>query len=96
MTNQAEHLQVILGSANLGAEEALEHLGAVRRGMSCRPLCLKFVRYNELHDMVPLEDKSSTGRHVWSGKHRCHALKYLVDHVIETLEVDKVFRGTVI
>ncbi len=58
-TNQAEQLHVILGSEDLGSEEALEHLSAVRRGMTCCPLCLRFVRYNELHDMVSFEDESS-------------------------------------
>ena len=58
-TNQAEQLQVILRSMDLGSEEALEHLSAVRRGMTCCPLCLRFVRHNELHDIVSFEDESS-------------------------------------
>lgn len=58
-TQQAAHLRQILQSEGLGSDESLENLGAIRHGITCCPLCLKFVRYPELHEMVSFEEETS-------------------------------------
>ena len=58
-TRQAAHLRQILQSEGLGSDETLDDLGAIRRGVTCCPLCLKLVSYPDLHEMVSFEEETS-------------------------------------
>ena len=58
-TQQATHLRQILKSEGLGSDETFDNLGAIRHGITTCPLCLKFVRYPHLHEMVSFEEESS-------------------------------------
>ena len=58
-TRQASHLREVLIAEGLYSEETLENLGAVHRGITCCPLCLKMIRYAELHDIVSFEDEAA-------------------------------------
>ena len=60
-TTQARHLQRIVTMASIDSEEYFENIGAIRRGMSCCPLCLKFIRYSELHDVVSFDGEDAVG-----------------------------------
>ena len=58
-TRQATHLNQILQSEGLDLEDTFEKLGAIRRGMTSCPLCMNFVRYQDLHDIVSFEEETS-------------------------------------
>jgi hypothetical protein len=49
---QAMHLRAILRSMDLDAEQAHEQKGILRRAITACPLCMRFIRYAELHDTV--------------------------------------------
>jgi len=53
---QAQHLQAILESERLLSLETWEYRGVVRRGVTCCPLCARFIRYPELHQMVSFQE----------------------------------------
>jgi len=55
-TIQAKHLKSILKNEDLLDSEKFEFLGILRHGLCCCPLCLKIIKYNELHQMVDFED----------------------------------------
>jgi hypothetical protein len=54
--NQAEHLKQILTDAELLSYEVFEQVGSIRRNFTCCPLCLKIIRYEELHEMVSFDE----------------------------------------
>ena len=58
-TRQAVHLKEILRSSGLDSVDTLESLGIIRRGMTCCPLCTRFIRYSDLHETVSFEDENS-------------------------------------
>ena len=58
-TRQGAHLRQILQSEGLGSDQTRENIGAIRHGITCCPLCLKFIRYPELHEMVSFEQEAS-------------------------------------
>lgn len=60
-TNQALWLMSILSSENLLNDEIYEFRGTIRHGLTSCPLCLRFVRYNELHETVSFEEDSALG-----------------------------------
>lgn len=53
---QAEHLQAVLQAESLLASDLWEDQGVLRRGVTCCPLCLRFIRYPELHQMVSFQE----------------------------------------
>lgn len=53
---QAEHLRAILEAAGLIDADRWEQQGVLRRGVTCCPLCLRFIRYPELHQMVSFQE----------------------------------------
>lgn len=55
-TTQAAHLQSILEQARLLAADQYEFRGVIRRGLTSCPLCLRFIRYEELHATVSFEE----------------------------------------
>jgi len=55
-TSQAAHLQAILEIEGLLDSSNYEYNGVLRHGLCACPLCLRFIRYPELHDMVGFED----------------------------------------
>jgi len=57
-TAQAEHLQAILVSKGLLDAKSYEFNGVLRHGLCCCPLCLRFIKYSELHETVSFEDAS--------------------------------------
>lgn len=58
---QAGHLQAILRQANLTDSSQYEYKNVLRHGLSCCPLCLRVLRYQELHDTVGFEEESGLG-----------------------------------
>lgn len=54
--SEAEHLQAILHAEGLLASDIWELRGMLRRGLTCCPLCLRFIQYPELHQMVSFQD----------------------------------------
>ena len=55
-TTQASHLKTILAHDELLNDEIYEYKGVMRRGVCCCPLCLRFIRYEDLHKMAIFED----------------------------------------
>ena len=55
---QATHLRAILRAEELDNVEAFERSGVLRRGLSSCPLCMRFLRYAELHETVSFVDES--------------------------------------
>jgi hypothetical protein len=49
---QAPHLRAILRAEGLDNANAYEHRGALRHGLCCCPLCARFIRYSELHELI--------------------------------------------
>jgi hypothetical protein len=49
---QAGHLRAILREEGLDDANAYEHRGVIRHGLSCCPLCTRFIRYPELHETI--------------------------------------------
>lgn len=54
-TTQASHLQAILHSEGLLDVAEYEYKGVMRHGLASCPLCLRFIHYRELHEMVAFE-----------------------------------------
>ncbi len=49
---QATHLQAILRAEGLFDSAEYEYKGVIRHGLAGCPLCLRFIHYRELHEMV--------------------------------------------
>lgn len=58
---QAAHLKSILRHASLDDSAPYEHRNVLRHGLSCCPLCLRVLRYQELHDTVAFEEETGLG-----------------------------------
>lgn len=56
---QALHLEEILQDAGLFQPREWEAIGLLRSGHTTCPLCMKHIRYMELHDQVSFADESS-------------------------------------
>jgi hypothetical protein len=54
-TTQATHLQAILRDEGLLDSAEYEYKGVIRHGLASCPLCLRFIHYRELHEMVAFE-----------------------------------------
>jgi hypothetical protein len=57
LTSQADHLRHILEDAGLADFGAYETRGALRHGLTACPLCLRIVRYQELHTLVTFNEE---------------------------------------
>jgi hypothetical protein len=55
--SQAEHLRMILRDYELDNVDAYEQSGLLRRGTTSCPLCMRFLKYQELHATVSFEDE---------------------------------------
>lgn len=55
-TTQAKHLQAILEQEGLLNEDNYEFKGMLRRGLCSCPLCLRLIRYEQLHEMVSFDE----------------------------------------
>lgn len=55
---QAAHLRAILQSAELGDTAKYEDAGVLRHQITQCPLCLRFIKFEELHDTVSFEEES--------------------------------------
>jgi hypothetical protein len=56
VTTQASHLKAILAQEGLLDEGSYEYKGVIRHGLSCCPLCLRLIRYQDLHKIISFED----------------------------------------
>lgn len=56
--SQATHLRAILHKEGLDEVRSYENKGVLRHGLCCCPLCMKFIRYPELHETISFEDES--------------------------------------
>lgn len=54
-TTQATHLQAILAAEGLLDAAGYEYKGVIRHGLASCPLCLRFIHYRELHEMVAFQ-----------------------------------------
>ena len=61
VTTQAKYLQAILAQENLLNVYNYERKGVIRHGLCSCPLCLRFIRYQELHASATYEDDISFG-----------------------------------
>lgn len=57
--SQSEYLNSILEAENLFKPVEWEAMGLIRNGFTCCPLCMKHIKYNELHDQVTFVDQAS-------------------------------------
>lgn len=57
-TAQAAHLHRILQQAELADFAAYEFRGAIRHGLASCPLCLRILRYEQLHSTISFEDEA--------------------------------------
>jgi hypothetical protein len=55
-TTEASHLKAILAQADLFDEARYEYKGVLRHGLCSCPLCLRLIRYEQLHEIVSFED----------------------------------------
>lgn len=55
-TTQAEHLKSILAQTRLLDESRYEYNGVLRHGLCSCPLCLRLIRYEQLHEIVSFDD----------------------------------------
>ncbi len=56
---QAQHLEEILQDAGLFQPREWEVMGLLRSGHTTCPLCMKHIKYSELHDQVSFADEAS-------------------------------------
>lgn len=56
---QAQHLEEVLQDAGLFQPREWEAMGLLRSGHTTCPLCMKHIRYSELHDQVSFADEAS-------------------------------------
>ncbi len=59
--NQAAHLTAILRHADLIDATRYEFRNVLRHGLTCCPLCLKILHYQELHETVGFEEEAGLG-----------------------------------
>lgn len=59
VSSQADHLELILRHHGVFDPAKWEALGLVRAGFTCCPLCLKLIRYSELHDRISFSEENS-------------------------------------
>jgi hypothetical protein len=57
ITGQAIHLQLILEGAGLANFDSYELRGVLRHGLTTCPLCLRVVRYEQLHTLVRFDEE---------------------------------------
>lgn len=55
-TTQASHLQAILAQGGLLDESRYEYKGVIRHALCSCPLCLRLIRYEQLHEMVTFDE----------------------------------------
>jgi hypothetical protein len=55
---QASHLRAILSEEELDDIDQYERGGALRRGQTSCPLCMRFLTYSELHETVSFVDET--------------------------------------
>jgi BstXI restriction endonuclease len=55
-TTMANHLKLILAQDNLLDEAQYEYKGVIKHGLCTCPLCLRFIRYEDLHQIVSFDD----------------------------------------
>jgi hypothetical protein len=60
-TRQAVHLKAILDKEELGKLEDYEIKGAIRRHFTSCPLCLRVIKYEQLHNMVSFDEEVGLG-----------------------------------
>lgn len=58
LSSQAGHIQAILKSLSLLEYEIYERRGILRNTFTSCPLCLRPIRYSELHEMLRLEEEN--------------------------------------
>ena len=58
LTSQAIHIQAILNSLSLLEYQVYENRGIINNTFTSCPLCLRPIRYGELHEMLRLEEES--------------------------------------
>lgn len=56
-TSQASHLKAILEAENLLTDDVWENRGVFRHGLTACPLCTRFIKYDDLHAMLALQDE---------------------------------------
>lgn len=56
---QAQHLEEVLQDAGLFQPREWEAMGLLRSGHTTCPLCMKHIRYSELHDQVSFAEEAS-------------------------------------
>jgi hypothetical protein len=56
-TQQAQHLLAILEAADLADFASYEVRGAMRHGLTTCPLCLRVIRYEQLHTLVSFDEE---------------------------------------
>lgn len=54
-TSQASYLELILRDQGLMDYARFENNGVLRHGLCCCPLCLRIIKYSELHEMLDFE-----------------------------------------
>jgi len=59
VATQAQHLETILQNAGIFHPRKWEAMGLLRGGHTSCPLCMKHLRYSELHDQVSFSDEAS-------------------------------------
>lgn len=60
-TQQALHLKAVLDAEELGNIEDYETKGAIRRNLTSCPLCLRILKYDQLHNMVSFDEEAGLG-----------------------------------
>ena len=56
---QAGHLRAILEATGLNDANGYERRGTLRHALCCCPLCTRFIRYSELHQIVTFSGEDS-------------------------------------
>jgi len=56
---QAGHLLAVLRSEGLDDANEYERRGALRHGLCCCPLCTRFIRHSELHDIITFQGEGA-------------------------------------
>jgi hypothetical protein len=59
VATQTAHIEAILTKYGLYTPKDWEALGLLRSGFSSCPLCLKHIKYNELHDQIAFTEEAS-------------------------------------
>lgn len=59
VASQADHLEEIMAHYGVLDSTKWEALGLVRGGSTSCPLCLKLIKYNELHDQISFSEENS-------------------------------------